>query len=147
MLTTDRVAGGALVLLALFTLWESRLLPLGSLRNPGPAYMPVALAALLLVFGVLLVMVGGKASKIATVGWSEWRHAVAIFAVCAFAAWALERLGYRATIAVSLGFLLGIVERKGIVFTVVFSLALALGTFLLFDTLLRVPLPRGPFGL
>ena len=47
----------------------------------------------------------------------------------------------------SLGFLLGIVERKGIVFTVVFSLALALGTFLLFDTLLRVPLPRGPFGL
>ena len=147
MLTTDRVAGGALVLLALFTLWESRLLPLGSLRNPGPAYMPVALAVLLLVFGVLLVIVGGKASKIATVGWSEWRHAVAIFAVCAFAAWALERLGYRATIAVSLGFLLGIVERKGIVFTVVFSLALALGTFLLFDTLLRVPLPRGPFGL
>ena len=147
MLTTDRVAGGALVLLALFTLWESRLLPLGSLRNPGPAYMPVALAALLLVFGVLLVMVGGKASKIATVGWSEWRHAVAIFAVCAFAAWTLERLGYRTTIAVSLGFLLGIVERKGIVFTVVFSLALALGTFLLFDTLLRVPLPRGPFGL
>ena len=147
MLTTDRVAGGALVLLAVFTLWESRLLPLGSLRNPGPAYMPVALAALLLVFGVLLVIVGGKAGKIATVGWSEWRHAVAIFAVCAFAAWALERLGYRATIAVSLGFLLGIVERKGIVFTVVFSLALALGTFLLFDTLLRVPLPRGPFGL
>ena len=147
MLTTDRVAGGALVMLALFTLWESRLLPLGSLRNPGPAYMPVALAALLLVFGVLLVMVGGKAIKIATVGWSEWRHAVAIFAVCAFAAWVLERLGYRATIAVSLGFLLGIVERKGIVFTVVFSLAMALGTFLLFDTLLRVPLPRGPFGL
>ena len=147
MLTTDRVAGGPLVLLAVFTLWESRLLPLGSLRNPGPAYMPVALAALLLVFGVLLVIVGGKAGNIATVGWSEWRHAVAIFAVCAFAAWALERLGYRATIAVSLGFLIGIVERKGIVFTVVFSLALALGTFLLFDTLLRVPLPRGPFGL
>src|SRR5215475_12211428 len=27
-----------------------------------------------------------------------------------------------------------------------FALALAVGTFWLFDTLLRVPLPRGPFG-
>lgn len=40
MLTTDRVAGSALGLLALFVLWESRKLPRGSLRNPGPAYMP-----------------------------------------------------------------------------------------------------------
>jgi hypothetical protein len=81
------------------------------------------------------------------VGWVEWRHAVAIFAACAFAALALERLGYRATVALTLAFLLGVVERKGIVFTAVFSLALALASFLLFDTLLRVPLPRGPFGL
>ena len=27
------------------------------------------------------------------------------------------------------------------------ALAFAAGTYLLFDTLLRVPLPRGPFGL
>ena len=147
MLTTDRVAGGALVLLALVVFWESRKLPLGSFRNPGPAYMPVALAAALLLFGVLLVIVGGKAGTLASVGWSEWRHAVAIFAVCAFAAWALERLGYRPTVTLALAFLLGVVERKGIVLTVAFSLALAIGTFLLFDTLLRVPLPRGPFGL
>jgi hypothetical protein len=147
MLTTDRVAGGALVLLALFTLWESRRLPLGSLRHPGPAYMPVALAILLLVLGILVVLAGRRAAAVAAVGWTEWRHAVAIFAVCAFAAWALERLGYRLTVAVALAFLVGVVERKGVVFTVVFSLALALGTFLLFDTLLRVPLPREPFGL
>jgi hypothetical protein len=35
MLTTDRVAGAALVLLSLAVLLESRRLPLGSLRNPG----------------------------------------------------------------------------------------------------------------
>ena len=147
MLTTERVAGAALVLLALVVVRESRALPLGSLSNPGPAYMPVVLAALLLIFGVALVIVGGRASSLASVGWSEWRHAVAIFAVCAFAAWALERLGYRATVTLALAFLLGVVERKAVVFTVLFSLALALGTFLLFDTLLRVPLPRGPLGL
>ncbi len=144
MLTTDRVAGGALALIALVVLWESRKLPLGSFRNPGPAYMPMVLAAILLVFGTLLVVTGGRASAFRGVSWAEWRHAVAIFAVCVFAALALERLGYRATVTVALAFLLGVVERKGIVFTVVFSLALAIGSFLLFDTLLRVPLPRSP---
>ena len=37
MLTTDRVAGGALVLVGLVALWESRRLPLGTLHRPGPA--------------------------------------------------------------------------------------------------------------
>ena len=147
MLTTDRVAGGALVLLALVVFWESRRLPLGSLRNPGPAYMPVALAAVLLCFGALLVVLPGKAPKLSTVNWTEWRHAVAIFGVCAFAALALERLGFRTTVALSLAFLLLGVERRGLTFSAVFAIAFAAVAFLLFDTLLRVPLPRGPFGI
>lgn len=147
MLTTDRVAGAVLALLALIVVWESRKLPLGSLSNPGPAYMPVVLATLLLACGVALVIVGGRAGRLAAVDWSEWRHAVAILAVCAFAAGALERLGYRATITLALAFMLGVVEKRGVVFTVLFALALALGSFLLFDTLLRVVLPRGPLGL
>ena len=147
MLTTDRVAGAALTLLALGVVWESRKLPLGSLSRPGPAYMPVVLAAVLLVLGVALAATGGRAMKLAAVSFAEWRHAVAIFAVCAFAAFALERLGYRATVAVTLAFMLGVVEKRGVVFTAAFAVALAIGSFLLFDTVLRVPLPRGPFGL
>jgi putative tricarboxylic transport membrane protein len=147
MLTTERVAGGALALLALVVLWESRRLPVGSLRNPGPAFTPILLALLLLLFGLLLAALGGRAGAFAAVGWTEWRHAVAIFAACAFAALALERLGYRATTTLCLAFLLGVVERKGWLFTATFALALALGSFYLFDTLLRVQLPRGPLGL
>jgi len=97
MLTTDRVAGGALVLLALVVFWGNRRLPLASLRNPGPAYMPLALA--------------GKAPALSSVSWTEWRRAVAIFGVCAFAALALERLGFRTTVVLSLAFLLLWVER------------------------------------
>lgn len=126
---------------------ESRHLPLGSLRNPGPAYVPVVLALVLLGFGALVFLVGGKAPRLAAVGWSEWRHAVAIFLVCAFAALALERLGFRLTIALSLAFLLGVVERKGVAVTAAVSIVFAGAAFFLFDTLLRVPLPRGPFGL
>jgi Tripartite tricarboxylate transporter TctB family len=91
--------------------------------------------------------VGAKSPTVSRVGWGEWRHAVVILVVCAVAALALERLGFRITIAAAVGFLLGVVERRGAIFSVVFAVAFAGGTFLLFDTLLRVPLPRGPFGL
>src|SRR2546422_7295659 len=132
MATIDRVAGGALILVALLTLALSRALPLGTLRTPGPAYMPVLLALLLLLFGVLLVVFGGRSAAWSSVRWHEWRHAVAILAACVFAALALERLGYRLTMVAMLAFLLGVVERKSIVVTVVFSLAMALATFFLF---------------
>jgi putative tricarboxylic transport membrane protein len=143
----ERGAGLGLVLLALFVLEESwRLrLPLGSLANPGPAYFPGVLALLLLVAGAAMTVLGGGV-PVATLQAREWRHAVAIFVACAFCAMALERLGYRLTIVIALAFLVGVVERKPVVATIVFAGAAALGTFWLFDTLLRVPLPRGPFG-
>jgi putative tricarboxylic transport membrane protein len=147
MLTTGRVAGAALVVFSLVVVLESRRLPLGSLRNPGPAYVPVALAVVLLCLGTLLAVLDAKSPTLSKVGWKEWRHAVAIFAVCAFAALALERLGFRITIALSLALLLRVLEGKGVVFSVLLSVAFAVGAFLLFDTLLRVRLPRGPLGL
>jgi hypothetical protein len=147
--TVDRVGGIALAALALFTLEESyRLrLPLGSLQNPGPAYLPVLLALLLLGFGVLVAALGGRTAQLAAVGWHEWRHGAVILLVCAFMALALERIGYRLTIFVSLATLLGALERRRWLTTVLFSAGFAFGSYYLFATLLRVPLPIGPGGL
>ena len=147
MLTVDRVAGGGLAIFAVFVLWQSRVLPLGSLANPGPAYMPVALATLLLVAGLAIAVLGRDTPGVGSLAFGEWRHAMAIFAACAFAALALERLGYRLTIFLVLLFLLGVVERKRPAVAVVVAVVFAAGTYFLFDTLLRVQLPRGPFGL
>ena len=44
-------------------------------------------------------------------------------------------------------FLLRAVERKSTLFATTLALGLALATFYLFETLLRVPLPRGPLGV
>jgi putative tricarboxylic transport membrane protein len=145
--TVDRVAGVALVLIGLVTIWESRVFPLGSLHRPGPAYMPVFLAALLILFGAAVFAMDARVRRLADVGWPEWRHALAIFGACAFAAWGLERLGYRLTMAVVVAFLLLVVERKGWALGLTLTVAMAWGSFFVFDTLLRVPLPRGPFGL
>ncbi len=145
-MTTDRAAGATLVLIGLVTIWQSRAFPLGSLHRPGPAYMPVLLAILLIVFGMAVFAMGSRARRLGEVGWHEWRHAVAIFAACAFAAWGLERLGYRLTIAAVLAFLILALERRGLVLGLALTVAMAWGSFYLFDTLLKVPLPRGPFG-
>ena len=147
MLTVDRVAGAGLAVFALFVLWQSRALPLGSMSNPGPAFMPMVLAILLLLGGLAIAALGGDTPRLGSLDFGEWRHAAAIFVACAFAALALERLGYRLTVVSVLLFVLGVVERKPVVIAVVFAAAFAIGTFFLFDTLLRVPLPRGPLGI
>lgn len=147
MLTYDRVAGTLLALFALGVIWESRALPLGTFRQPGPAYMPVLLALLLLIFGVLIAATGGRAGRLASIGWTEWAHAAAILGVCIFAALGLERLGYRLTVLILLAFLLKAVEKKGWILTAIFALVLSFGSFFLFYTILRVPLPIGPLGI
>lgn len=147
MLTSDRLAGFALALFALYVIWESRALPFGSLWEPGPGYMPVVLASLLFVAGILIAAAGGRAPRPGAMDWAEWRHAAAILATGAFTALAFERLGYRLTVFLALFFLLKVVERKGWILTAVFGVGMAFGTFFLFDTILRVRLPLGPFGL
>ena len=145
-MTTDRVSGSALIIFSLLVIWESRVLPLGTFRQPGPAYIPILLASLLLIFGIFLVATGGRSAPLSSIVWTEWRHALAIFAACIFAALGIERLGYRLTVVLVLGFLLKVVERRGWALTVGLASVLAFGSFYLFHTLLRVPLPLGPVG-
>jgi hypothetical protein len=147
IMTTDRLSGIALVLFASLVIWQSRSLPLGTLRQPGPAYIPLLLALLLLVFAVLLIVSGGRRTRpLSAVNWTEWRHATAILAASLFSVLGLERLGYRLTLLLLLGFLLGVVEKRGWILSLAFAFTLSFGSFFLFYTVLRVPLPEGPLG-
>ena len=146
LVTTDRVSGGVLVLFALLVIWESRKYPLGTFHLPGPAFAPILLAALLLIFGLLLVLTSDGAPRLSSMSWTEWRHALAILTVSVFAVFAVERLGYRFTVLLMLGFLIKAVERRGWVESLMFAFGLSFGSFFLFYTLLRVPLPEGPLG-
>jgi len=146
MLTRDRVAGAVLVLFALFVLSENRAYPLGSYHKPGPGYMPLLLACILAIAGALIVLAGGHSPSFASLSWSEWRHATAILGGCAFTSLALERLGYRLTTFLLVGFLLWVLERRRPLTVLVASALLSFGTYYLFCTLLQVPLPLGPGG-
>jgi putative tricarboxylic transport membrane protein len=144
MLTRDRVAGIALLLFAAAVMWEDRAFPLGSVTKPGPGYMPMLLATILAAMALLVIWTGGRSPSFGSLGWPEWRHAVAILAGCAFTALALERIGYRLTVILLVGLLLWVVERKRPAVVIAMALGLSLGTFYVFCTLLQVPLPLGP---
>ena len=45
-----------------------------------------------------------------------------------------------------MGFLFGVMERIKLWLTLLLTFGFSFGTFWLFDTLLRVPLPRGGWG-
>lgn len=68
-------------------MWETRVLPLGSLHQPGPGYMPMLLAIALAAMGLLVAIAGGGSPPLASLAWPEKRHALAILAACALAPW------------------------------------------------------------
>jgi len=145
-MTLDRISGAFLFFLALFVAWEDRVLPLGSHGRPGPGYFPLLLAAILGILGFLLFLRGRSSPSIRSLCWGEAGHAAAILACSFLATFGIERLGYRITMILVLGFLFGVVERLKVWQTVVLTVMLSLGSFWVFDTLLKVILPRGGFG-
>ena len=145
-LTVDRAAGVVFAALSVLVLLESRKIPFGTMAEPGPGALPVLLALTLLVCSITLFIGRRVGERVGDIRWTEWRHAVAILGTCAFMALALERLGYRLTMFVALLALVSMVDRKGWIAGGIFAGSFSLGTYFLFNTLLRVPLPKGPFG-
>jgi uncharacterized protein YhhL (DUF1145 family) len=145
-MTTERASAIALIIFALLVIWESRQLPLGTFRQPGPAFIPILLALLLLMFAVFLVLTSSRAPSLSSISWTEWRHALAILAASLFSVFAIERLGYRLTVLLVLGFLVKLLEQRSWIVSLSFAFTLSFGSFFLFYTVLRVPLPQGPFG-
>ena len=146
-LRSDQVSGLFLLLLALFVGWQNRDYPLGTLHDPGPGYLPLALAVFLGVTGLLIALSSGKSAPFSDLRWPELTRAMVILIACSFGAFALERLGYRLTMLALLIFFLGVVERKKPFIVAAVSVGFSLASYFVFATWLRVPLPVGPGGI
>ncbi len=146
-LRSDQISGLMLIALALYVGWMNRAYPIGSLQEPGPGYVPLLLAIFLGVMGLLVVIAGGKSTLLAEMDWGESGRALAILAACGVAAYALERLGFRITMAALLIFFLGVMERRHPARVAAVALGFAFIAYYVFATLLRVPLPVSPWGV
>ena len=145
-LRSDQFSGLMLLALALYVAWANREYPVGSLAEPGPGYLPLALAVFLGATGLLIALWGGGSQLLASIRWPELTRAAVILAACAVAALALERIGYRLTIIALLIFLLGVIERRRPLPVALVSLGFGFASFYIVADLLHVPLPRSPWG-
>jgi Tripartite tricarboxylate transporter TctB family len=147
ILSSDRIAGTFLVLIAAFAIWQNNSLPLGSLSEPGAGSVPLILALLLGLTGLLITVFGGRAPSVNQLDWVEAPRAIAILLAAGFAIYAFESLGYRITITALLIFLIGVLERRHPISVLAVSVGFAVISYWLFNTLLLVQLPRGPWGI
>lgn len=145
-LRNDQLSGVMLLVLAIFVGWQNRAYPMGSLQEPGPGYTPLLVAIFLGVMGLVIALRGRASTPLAEMAWPEAKRATQILAACAVATWALEPIGYRLTIAALLIFFLGVVERRKPFPVAAVSIGFSLLTYYFIGTLLRVPLPSGPWG-
>lgn len=145
-LRNDQLSGLMLVAFALFLAWANLDYPVGSLHEPGPGYLPLLLAIFLGSMGLIVAAAGGSSPLLAAMKWVEARRAAVILALCAGAAFALERIGYRLTVIALLIVLLGIVERRRPLMVALVSVGFSLLSYYIVGDLLLVPLPRGPWG-
>jgi hypothetical protein len=135
-----------LLALALYIGWQNRVYPVGTLSEPGPGYVPLLLAIFLGAMGLLTALWGARSTPLAAMQWKETARAVVILVACGVATLALERIGYRLTIIALLVFLLGVVERKRPWRVALVAIGFAFASFYVIGDLLRVPLPRSPWG-
>ena len=146
-LRSDQVSGLMLVALALYVGWMNRVYPIGTLQEPGPGYVPLLLAIFMGVMGLLVALAGARSTPLSGMDWGESKRALAILIACGVATYALERLGFRITMAAMLVFFLGVMERRHPAKVAAVALGFAFIAYYLFATLLRVPLPVSPWGI
>jgi hypothetical protein len=145
-LKSDQLSGLMLLALALYVGWENRAYPIGSLQEPGPGYLPLLLAIFLGATGLLIALWGAGSAPLASMRWTETKRAVLILVACGVATFALERLGYRLTVFALLIFFLGVIERRRPLPVALVAVGFSLASFYIVGDLLRVPLPRSPWG-
>ena len=144
----DRISGVFWLLLSVVMCIESYRVGLGSLRKPGPGFLFFGAGVFLGLMSFMVLLRTIHIKKTGELEQSVFGQAnivkVALVLIALFAyALLMEPLGFVPATFLLFCFLLGVIEKKGLLFTGLASLAVTFATFLIFDTWLKSQLPRG----
>jgi hypothetical protein len=125
---------------------------IGSLIQPGPGFLPLALGLLLILLSLILVGKGLTSSHIVQTvptsslfgGWKKIAYTVLILALGAFF---FERVGYLLTFFLLIMLLMRGAGSQNWQKTFLVAFCSALGVYLVFVLLLEQQLPRGLLGI
>ena len=143
ILRRDHIAGGAFIAAGALILLVSHDLPFGTLSSPGAGMLPMLVIIAMILFGIALLAGGGQSPPVNIAEWDDLPHAARVIAIGAAAAALYTTLGFLITMVLMMFVLLVVFERRNIWASIVFSIAVPVLTFLLFEHLLKSPLEAG----
>jgi hypothetical protein len=145
ILRRDHIAGGGFIAAGALVFALSGDLPFGTLASPGAGMMPKLVLGLLMAFGAILVLRAAESPPLAAIEWNDFRHAATVVGVAAVATALYTTIGFVLSISLLMIVLLYFVERRSLWVTLAVSIGVTMGSYYLFNTLLKSPLPPMPF--
>ena len=144
-LRADHVAGAAFVVFGAAIIALSGDLPVGQLSMPGSGFLPMIVASLTIIFGLMLILRAGESGPFSELGWDDGKHAVMVTVFTAIAIALYEHLGFTITMLLMMVTLLIVVERRNPIRASVYCIAVVLFTYVSFVYGLKTPLPEYSF--
>ena len=141
----DRISSIFWLVFAVIVSIESRRLGLGTLHRPGPGFL-FFYAGIFLAIMSLIVLVRAWRTKEAGRSILGGKNILKIGCVMAslfLYGLVMERLGFIPVTLLLFLFLLGVMERKGWVFTLLVSIIVTAAAYTIFGVLLQSQLPKG----
>ena len=113
-----------------------------TVRNPGPGFLPVIMALLLILFS-LCILIRGLLRPTRSVGRIPWKRHVLVIAAVFFYIFLLDWIGFLASTFVLMFMFFGLLIRGKNRWRAVFfySLVTALSAWLVFDIAAKMPFP------
>ena len=145
ILRRDHVAGGVFIAAGALVFAMSGDLPFGTLASPGAGMLPKLVLGLMMAFGAIIVARAGESPPLAEVDWSNLRHAATVVVVSAVAIVLYTKIGFVLSVTLLLFVLLFFIERRSLWRALAVSIGVTVGSYFLFSTLLKSPLPPMPF--
>ncbi len=147
----DRISGSFWLIFAVIVCIESYRLGLGTLRSPGPGFLffwtgiVLGIMSLVLLSGVLRSK-RAKDLKKPIFGKVDLKKIILVLVSVFLYTLLMEILGFIPVTLLLFALLLGIIEKKGWLITIVTSVIVTFTAYLLFNTWLKTQLPKGLFG-
>ena len=117
--------------------------------GPGPFFLPFISALVIAALSIALLLQSQKQPETGAAAPQTkrmWNRLIWIVVWCFAYGFSIEKLGYLLSTGVVTFALLAYFNRRKWILNLLFSLFTPISIYILFDTLLKVPLPKGWFG-
>jgi hypothetical protein len=130
------------------TAWSSTQLAMGSLKRPGPGFLPFGLAGILIALSIALIASQWRKGSGKTPFWPErtWRRPLLGIIAFGLYAFLIDLIGFLPTTFIFLILWMGIIESISWRQIAMVSIGVTLALYLIFGYFLEVPLPGGIFS-